>query len=136
MDITFESSEKLYNDLVKLVQTNEAFYTTEQELDGVQYIIFNYRMASYTDFCQAGALNARGTMFEVYNGNFIRLVCLPFAKFFNLGETPFTMDLDLSDVDYIADKMDGSMICSYLHTDKLSGEKILKLKTKGSISSD
>lgn len=131
MKITISSPLELFNQLNELVKNNEAFYITDQSIDGHRFFIFNYRLASYSDFCQSGALNARGTMFEVdTDGNFIRLACLPFHKFFNLGENPFVMDLDLSDVDVITAKLDGSLISSYVIGDKLY------LKTKGSLHSE
>jgi len=122
---------ELFNQLSKLVRENEAFYITEQFKDGHRFFIFNYRLASYTDFCQPGALDARGTMFEVdLGGNFIRLACLPPPKFFNLNECSFTMNLDLTDATLVTPKLDGSLISSY-HVD---GE--LYLKTKGSLYSE
>src|SRR6185312_6100070 len=122
---------ELFNQLSKLVRENEAFYITEQFKDGHSFFIFNYRLASYTAFCQPGALDARGTMFEVdLGGNFIRLACLPPPKFFNLNECSFTMNLDLTDATLVTSKLDGSLISSY-HVD---GE--LYLKTKGSLYSE
>ncbi len=128
----FNSHEELFNQLTRLVKTNEAFYITEQVFDDTKYQIFNYRLCSYSDWSAPGAFNARGTMFQVDDsGNFVRLACLPFSKFFGYNENPFTMNLDLSDVDYIADKADGSLISSWLdHNDKL------RLKTKGSLFSE
>ena len=35
-------------------------------------------------------------------------------KFFNLNENPFTMDLDLTQIEYYMDKADGSLISTYL----------------------
>ena len=78
---------ELFNQLVELVKTNEAFYKQEFKLGNSTYWIFNYRLATYTDFLAPGALWCRGTMFEVtQNGDFMRLASLPMPKFFNLGE--------------------------------------------------
>ncbi len=77
----------LFNDLEHLVSNNEAFYKQSFELDGLTYWIYNYRLASYTDFLHPNALNCRGTMFEVdAEGNPIRLAALPIEKFFNVNE--------------------------------------------------
>ncbi len=127
--------QKIYNELSLLVDANEAFFFNDWHHDDTIYRNFNYRLASYTDFCQPSALECRGVMFEVdSNGDAIRLASIPFEKFFNLYENPFTMDLDLSKVKEIADKADGSLITTYNHV--VSGENYLQLKTKGSITSD
>jgi T4 RnlA family RNA ligase len=121
----------MYNNLMKNVVDSEAFFFADRELDGLTYRIFNYRLASYTEFLRPSALECRGHMFELDNcGNPICLSSLPMEKFFNLNENPLTMDLDLSTVDMIELKADGSLISTYLH----NGD--LRLKTKGSIDSD
>lgn len=128
-----EYQTTLYDWLMDLVQSNEAFYFSDVDVDDVWYRIFNYRLASYTDFCQPGALECRGITFEMvepFDPTPVRLASIPFEKFFNLYENPFTMDLDLSTVREIADKADGSLITSYMH----KGD--LRLKTKGSLTSD
>ncbi|HET8685673.1 MAG TPA: hypothetical protein VFM18_03290 [Methanosarcina sp.] len=79
--------ETLFSDLVRLTETSEAFYKQEFKLDDSIYWIFNYRLASYSDFQLPSAKWARGTMFEVdSNGKMIRLASLPMPKFFNLHE--------------------------------------------------
>ncbi len=122
---------KLFNDLEALVASHEAFYFQQFESNGHIYRIYNYRLASYSDFLNPGALECRGVMFEVDNqGNPLRLAALPMEKFFNLNENPFTIGLDLTQVDEILLKADGSLMSSYIEDDKL------KLKSKGSISSE
>ena len=128
-----EFQQKLYDDLEALVRVNEAFFFNDWDLDDTWYRNFNYRLASYTDFCQPSALECRGIMFEMtdpFNPTPVRLASMPFEKFFNLYENPFTMDLDLNDIVEIQDKADGSLITTYMH----NGD--LRVKTKGSISSD
>ena len=72
-----------------LVETNEAFYYKDFTKENSIYRIFNYRLASYTDFQLPGALECRGTMFEINeDGEPIRLASLPMEKFFNLNEVP------------------------------------------------
>jgi RNA ligase len=130
-----EYQTQLYVNLVTLTQTNEAFYSQDFVLEGTTYRIFNYRLASYTDFQLPGALECRGIMFEmatdargaVYAK---RLASLPMEKFFNLNENPMTMGLDLSNVRSIEEKADGSLMSTYTH----NGE--LRLKSKGSLFSD
>lgn len=122
---------KLYENLISLCADNETFFFVDQTLDDIVYRIFNYRMASYTDFSIDGALECRGIMYEINSdGNAVRLASLPFQKFFNLYENPFTMDLDLSTIVEIADKADGSLITTFLHDGQL------RVKSKGSLASD
>jgi len=126
-----EYQKKLFNDLEKLVENREEFYNSEVNVEGRLYRIYNYRLASYSSFLEDGALECRGTMFEVdSNGNAVNLVALQIHKFFNIFENPITMNLDLNMVVRIMEKKDGSLIGSYL-----SGDKI-KLKSKGSLTSD
>lgn len=126
-----DSSTQLYSNLLKLVAENEAFYS----VDYGPYRVFNYRLASYTDFLAPDALEARGIMFYVGDGDDkAKLVCRPFKKFFNKDENPFTMDLDWSqeNVWKAAVKEDGSIISSYI--DVPTGE--LRLKSKQSLVSE
>ncbi|MFT2622084.1 RNA ligase, partial [Escherichia coli] len=44
----------------------------------------------------------------------VRIASRPMEKFFNLNETPFTMNLDLSKVKYMLAKEDGSLVSTYL----------------------
>lgn len=121
----------LYTDLVHLVETNEAFFCSDQYHDNTHYKIFNYRLASYSNFLLPGALECRGVMFEMDStGQVVRLASLPLHKFFNLNECPFTMNLDLTTIERIMVKSDGSLISSYMHGDSL------RLKSKGSLASD
>lgn len=123
---------QLYTELMALSTESEAFYYVDQNLDGVDYRIFLYRLASYSDFLKPSALESRGIMFRMHNAI---LVCRPMEKFFNYQENPFTMDLDISAPDYIVDKVDGSLISSFIHVDA-SGVNSLRLKSKGSLFSE
>lgn len=121
----------LFHDLEKLIHTNEAFFVRTQELNNKIYKIYNYRLASYTDFLLPNALNCRGTMFEVdKDNNPIRLASLPINKFFNVAENPFTMNLNFEDIEFIEDKLDGSLISSYMDEDQV------RLKSKGALLSE
>jgi T4 RnlA family RNA ligase len=122
---------ELFDQLVKLTKETEAFYKQEFLLDDKIYWIFNYRLATYTDFMLPGALWCRGTMFEVTkDGDCVRLASLPMPKFFNINENPMTMNLDLNEIDWIEVKSDGSLMSTYMH----NGE--LRLKSKGSLFSE
>lgn len=126
-----EFQQNLYNNLMKLVQDSEAFYHQDFVRDDITYRIFNYRLASYTEFTRPSALECRGHMFAINpDGTARRLVSWPCEKFFNLHENPYTMELDLSTVNLIEDKVDGSLISTYNHGGALA------LKSKGSLNSE
>ncbi len=72
----------------------------------------------------------RGIMFEMDGDTPIRIASRPMEKFFNLNENPMTMGIDISDVEYIMDKADGSLVSSYVD------DGYLYLKSKTSLYSD
>lgn len=122
---------QLFTDLMAL-SANEAFYYVDQEgADGAEYRIFLYRLASYTDFLLPGALESRGIMYRNDPVAGWVLVSRPMQKFFNWNENPFTMNVDLTKIEYAMVKEDGSLISTYIGTDG-----ILRLKTKGSLHSE
>jgi RNA ligase len=121
--------QKLYQNLMQLVTTNEAFYYVDHVINNVIYRVFTYRLASYTDFLNPDALECRGHMFRL-DGDAVKLVSLPFTKFFNINENPMTMDLDLSSINFAHDKRDGSLIATFKHDDMIC------LKSKTAIASD
>ena len=117
----------LFNNLESLVKNNPAFYCKDFELsDNSIMRIYNYRLASWGDFQSPGALDARGTMFNIKDST-IRLASYPMSKFFNYGEGP--IDYKDAKINHIMIKMDGSLISSYLFKDKLL------LKSKGHLYS-
>lgn len=125
-------NQELYDNLMTLCETNEAFFFKDFPVyTGGHYRIFNYRLATYTDFMLPGALECRGIMFELdKDGNALRVASRPMEKFFNDGENPSTIGLDYSDPMQVMYKEDGSLISTYLHNGNL------RLKTKGSLSSE
>ena len=130
--------QQLWDDLMHLVDTNEAFFFADKEMEGKWFRLFNYRMASYTDFCLPNALECRGHTFEITEegktAEPLRIASMPFQKFFNLNENPMTMNIDLATVVEIGNKCDGSLISSYLLEE--GNQESLRLKTKGSLDSD
>lgn len=119
--------KSLYDDLMALCSGEDAtFYYVDHISNNITYRVFCYRIASYTDFMKPNALNCRGTMFKLnYAGEMDSLVALPPKKFFNWKENPTTMNLDLTKVAYVMDKMDGSLMTTYL----MDSQAILKSKT-------
>jgi len=121
----------LFADLSALVSGNSSFFSKDVTINGTIYRMFNYRIVSYDDFTAPNALNCRGTMFEIsIDGMPVRLASLPTEKFFNLYENPLTIGLDLSKIVNVTNKLDGSMVSSYMHNG------VLSLKTKNSLDSD
>lgn len=139
-----EYQHTLYNQLMTLVETSEkkAFFFADQELSGITYRIFNYRLASYTDFMQPGALECRGIMFRMDTNDAGELVMdslasHPMQKFFNIDENPSTMGLDYSTLTRIMDKADGSLISTFLDINPHDSGKVwLGIKSKGSLHSE
>lgn len=126
-------NEILFTDLMKLCEFDEAFFYSDHQLGETTFRIFNYRLASYSLFCLPHALECRGIMFELdKDGQPVRIAARPMEKFFNLGENPFTMGLDLSEdnIESVQMKADGSLISSFIHRGKVY------FKSKGSLSSD
>lgn len=124
------NTNELYLNLLKLCADNDAFFFKDFTQDGILYRIFNYRLATWTDFQLPGALECRGIMYRVNEDGTAVLVSRPMEKFFNAGENPDTMDLDYSNPLQIMNKEDGSLISTYLDGD------ILKVKSKGSLNSE
>lgn len=121
----------LFNALEALIANGETFYRQEFLLDGHRYWIYNYRLASYTEFERPSGRECRGHMFELdLDGKPIRLAALPMQKFHNLNECPLTMNLDLSQVDTVELKADGSLMSTFIHVNQL------RFKSKGSLFSE
>lgn len=127
---------ELYNNLMKICSEAEAskFFFKDVFTPESKYRIFSYHYASYSDWLAPDAIECRGIMFEMKESDSglvpVRIACRPMEKFFNLNENPLTTDLDLSKIKYATDKLDGSLISSYM-----DGET-LKLKSKTSLVSD
>jgi T4 RnlA family RNA ligase len=121
-------AKKTYQELIDLAKKNEAFFYKDFQLNNQIYRLFNYRLASWTDFQEPSALNCRGIMYNVTNEENPLLVSLAPEKFFNYEEggidhTQYRFGDKMV-------KMDGSLISTYLHEDELY------LKTKGSLFSE
>jgi RNA ligase len=120
----------LYDQLMELCATTKAFYHKDVRWDSGTFRLFSYRAPSFGEFCLPGAIECRGILFEIDAlGRPIRVAARPMEKFFNLGENPLTLNVDLSKIARVMDKMDGSLISSYMDNDRLF------LKSKASLSS-
>jgi T4 RnlA family RNA ligase len=130
-----ELMPQLYDDLISLCSQTDGFYYKDVQLDSVKYRIFNYNLCSYEQFHKyPSALNCRGTMFNITDLENIRLVCLPPEKFFNYEEGNGNNIHSLGTFGVQMEKLDGSLISTYLHTID-QDQQILKLKSKASLIS-
>jgi T4 RnlA family RNA ligase len=126
------STETIFNDLMALTAKNEAFMWKDfTSVGGGIFRIFSYRLASYSDFLEPNALECRGSMFKVdESGNFLGAAARPPKKFFNAYENPFTMfdkSTPSTDIEVVMDKMDGSIISTFMDID-------FKIRTKSQAS--
>ncbi|AZU98555.1 hypothetical protein [Acinetobacter phage AbTZA1] len=124
--------DKLFKNLMALVDPEDFskfFYKDFVTPMGTSVRIFSYNYASYTDWLNEDALEARGIMFEMDGETPVRIMSRPMEKFFNLDETPFTQNLDLSKIAYGMVKEDGSLVSTY------TDHGYLRTKSKASIFS-
>jgi len=120
-------ASQTYTELMALCGSDDAFFFKDCEKDGISYRIFNYRLVSYTQFQKPSALNCRGIMYDVTDPTAPRLVSLPMQKFFNYEEGG--VDHSAHQIGCIMEKMDGSLISTYIHQGELA------FKSKGSLTS-
>lgn len=125
---------ELFKNLMALCDPKDQskfFYRDSRTPLGTHFRVFSYNYASYSDWLLQDALECRGIMFEITTeGEPVRIMSRPMEKFFNLNETPFTMNLDLTKIAYFMDKADGSLISTY------ADNGILCAKSKTSVISE
>lgn len=120
--------ESLYNNAMDLCLNSDVFFYTDYKVEAkrihpvshkpgptpVVFRVFNYRLASYTDFLKPLAMEMRGMTFIIEDEDGVLgqpiLASRPFIKFFNLNENPLTTDLDMSEAEFYETKEDGSLI--------------------------
>lgn len=101
---------------IEICETNPVFLHKIEEIEEEKVHIFNYRLASYSDFehpienSDVKAYELRGLTFVEKDDDFKRYIML--HKFFNLGETLGYQYEDVKNkkIIRIQDKLDGSMI--------------------------
>lgn len=120
-------AQKTYNNLMKLIEKNEAFFYKDFNLHDKVYRIMNYRLASWTLFQEPSSIDCRGIMYDVTDSNMVKLVSLPPEKFFNYEEGG--VDHTKGKLGDKMVKMDGSLISTYVHNDEVF------FKSKGSLFS-
>lgn len=125
LESTHESqSLPSYNECVEMCEKNDSpFYEAKVIVDGYNVSLFNYRLASSSDFKTYKSREMRGICF-VFNKDgslFKRFILL--EKFFNLNQVPESMYSVVKDykIKAISNKEDGS-IASFV---KLPNDKIV-----------
>ncbi len=148
--------ENVFNHLKEKAASNTQFHMNVSEYKGRRVALFDYSLTVPDDFAgHPFTRESRGSVFEIdENDNFVSVLCLPYEKFFNLGEYDWgRSDLlrgefverygiepsenivqDFHDkhgsTAYFLDKMDGSIISFF----DLDGE--LDAKSNSSLTSD
>ena len=123
--------KELFNNLMTLTETTEAFYFKDfvYDADGYTYRIFNYRLAGWQQFHElTDALECRGVMFREMPNEVWELVSRPMEKFFNAHEG--AVDHDWENPEVIMTKEDGSLISTFIDM-----KANLGVKSKGSLYS-
>ena len=105
-------------DLVLYSEEENSFIFTDEVLDGIEITSFNYNIAQYSDFTRYGARNMRGITFRKDTKE---MIALPFHKFFNFNENPYTEENNIKDkrIKRVTEKFDGSLIYFFILNNKL-----------------
>lgn len=102
-----------YEECLELCNENNSFYESINFVDGFKISVFNYRLATYSDFLSTDfskelrgltyVFNLDGTIYNSY---------LLLEKFFNLNQVPDTMYSEVKNlkIKSISNKEDGSII--------------------------
>jgi T4 RnlA family RNA ligase len=116
----------------EICDNTDAFYKAERVVEGQNVVIYDYRLASISDFVNNNAFELRGLCYiEQDNGTWKRNLLL--NKFFNHGQTEGWQADDLKDkkIVRVQNKEDGSIL-SFV---KFSNGKV-RAKSKMSFESD
>lgn len=111
---------------------------------GTKVRIFVYELAGYGDFVLPSSQSCRGIMFEMDHEIPVRIMSRTMDKFFNYSELIGWNNANLltlgnmvipTDIDYIMDKRDGSLISTYFDVNKEANIENVKLKSLGALYS-
>lgn len=132
-----KKTKTLFNQLMALCKDSECFYAIDQKtVMQTNVRIFNYRMASYSDWMKPGALECRGIMFAMDGETPVGLISRPMEKFFNYAEVKAWEALKASPVEIgetvvdVMIKEDGSLISTFCDSGYLG------IKSKASVKSE
>lgn len=138
--------ETLYKNLYKMTLEEYQKYVDEADLGYIKInshpedeniVILNYtEMATFEKRWNNETMTARGLILDLTdakNNGIIYILAKPFEKFPNYGLNEiegYEDDIDYNDIDYVMEKMDGSLGISYFFKDEL------RFATRGSFTSD
>ena len=107
-----------FDEMMNLYNKNDNFDIVDEEIYDIKTRSFNYRLDIFESFNQCGARNFRGTTFNLETKE---LLALPFYKFFNFNQSPFTLEniVKTWKIKNIYEKVDGSLIFFYKVNNKL-----------------
>ena len=93
-----------------IVKNSEAFYCAERVVEGVNVEMYDYRLASISDFVDNDAFELRGLCFVETDLGWERNILM--NKFFNINQTVGWMEDDVKDkkITRVQNKEDGSII--------------------------
>lgn len=143
--------ENLFYEMKKLSETSDKFFMNKSVYRGKNVAVFDYSLTIPADFCSEAAFECRGSVFEIDdNDNFVSILCRPYEKFLNLHEYDYDTsgplhdavktvygaeisssdDIKALDIDYVLDKVDGSIISAF----NFYGE--MDMKSNSSLTSE
>ena len=127
MNITDYNKIPTFDEALAIVEKEKGFSHSMQEIHGKEVHSFKYNISyqGMWDDLSDGKINMRGLTFV--DGN---LVALPCPKFFNLGENEHTRSMEIADMQFATEKVDGSLISFFNVGDEL------EIKTMKSVYSD
>lgn len=111
--------KELYYGLLDLTKNVKAFFFKDFKTSNkdIIYRLFNYELASFMNFSEKFAMDARGTMFAIdkQTGNPLKLISLPMKKFFSIGEgDKKELEIGIKDAIKAFIKEDGTLINPYI----------------------
>lgn len=136
--------EKVYSHLPTMTMEDYQKYVNEADLGYIKInkhqedeniVILNYtEMATFEKRWNEQTKTSRGLILdltEAKNNDKIYILAKPFEKFPNYGENPvYEKDIDFNKIDYVMEKMDGSLGISYFFKDEI------RFATRGSFHSE
>ncbi|QAY01110.1 RNA ligase [Aeromonas phage ZPAH1] len=143
--------KQLYNNLINLCNQEDKyfFFVDHYTSFGNHMRVFSYHIAGLTQWMLPDALECRGIMFEMVNGEPYRIASRPMEKFFNLAERQAwnitdggisalqKPVLEYDNIDRYEDKADGSLMSSYHFVDPSDNVRTnYLLKSKTSLHSE
>lgn len=118
--VRFEQTREVLtlDQMMAICQNTDNFDYTDEQVNGRTTRTFNYRLDIFESFAQVGGRNFRGTVYDVESKE---LLALPFHKFFNIYQSPFTQKSEIQEwqMDGVYEKVDGTLVYFYMVNNQL-----------------